>query len=154
MSHHEATSPAEAADRLAIRELVEAYAHCADRRDAKGQMALFTKDTHFVVYMDAKDPTPTQELHSREALAPVFADLNKYAATMHFVGQSTILTLKGDRATGEAYTLAHHLTVDGAKRSLMIAALRYADTFAKKDGAWLFAERLLYVDWIEQRALS
>ena len=24
------------ADRLAIRELVEAYAHCADRRDAKG----------------------------------------------------------------------------------------------------------------------
>jgi ketosteroid isomerase-like protein len=154
MSHHEAISPAEAADRLAIRELVETYAHCADRRDAKGQMALFTKDTHFVVYMDAKDPTPTQELHSREALAPVFADLNKYAATMHFVGQSTILTLKGDRATGEAYTLAHHLTVDGGKRSLMIAALRYADTFARKDGAWLFAERLLYVDWIEQRALS
>jgi hypothetical protein len=154
MRHHEAISPAEAADRLAIRELVEAYAHCADRRDAKGQMALFTKETHFVVYMDAKDPTPTQELHSREALAPVFADLNKYAATMHFVGQSTILTLKGDRATGEAYTLAHHLTVDGGKRSLMIAALRYADTFARKDGAWLFAERLLYVDWIEQRALS
>jgi hypothetical protein len=22
------------------------------------------------------------------------------------------------------------------------------------DGAWLFAERLLYVDWIEERALS
>jgi len=32
-------SPAEAADRLAIRELIDAYAHCADRRDAKGQMA-------------------------------------------------------------------------------------------------------------------
>jgi len=154
VSHHEAISPAEAADRLAIRELVEAYAHCADRRDAKGQMALFTKETHFVVYMDAKDPTPTQELHSREALAPVFAELNRYTATMHFVGQSTILTLQGDRATGEAYTLAHHLTVEGGKRSLMIAALRYADTVARKDGAWLFAERLLYVDWIEQRALS
>jgi hypothetical protein len=24
----------------------------------------------------------------------------------------------------------------------------------KVDGAWLFAERLLYVDWIEERALS
>ena len=154
MSKHVAISPAEAAERLAIRELVEAYAHCADRRDAKGQMALFTEDTHFVVYMDAKDPKPSQELHSRAALAPVFDDLNKYAATMHFVGQSTVLSLTSDRATGEAYTLAHHLTVDGGKRSLMIAALRYADTFAKKDGAWLFAERLLYVDWIEQRALS
>src|ERR1700754_657187 len=154
MSKQTRISPEEAADRLAIRELVEAYAHCADRRDAKGQMALFTSDTHFVVYMDAKDPKPSQELHSREALAPVFDDLNKYAATMHFVGQSTILTLTTDRATGEAYTLAHHVTVDDGKRRLMLASLRYRDTFVKVEGAWLFAERLLYVDWIEDRALS
>jgi hypothetical protein len=154
MSNHVTIAPSEAADRLAIRELVEAYAHCADRRDANGQMALFTSDTHFVVYMNAKDPKPSQELHSRQALAPVFDDLNKYATTMHFVGQSTILTLTSDRATGEAYTLAHHVTVDGEKRRLMIAALRYDDTFVKQEGAWLFAERKLYVDWIEERALS
>jgi ketosteroid isomerase-like protein len=154
MSHHVSISPGEAADRLAIRELVEAYAHCADRRDAKGQMALFTADTHFVVYMNAQDPRPSQELHGRAALAPVFDDLNQYAATMHLVGQSTILTLTGDRGTGEAYCMAHHLTVEGGKRRLMVAALRYADTFVKADGAWLFAERLLYVDWIEERALS
>jgi hypothetical protein len=153
MAKHTAISPGEAADRLAIRELVEAYAHSADRRDSKGQMSLFTPDTHFVVYMEAKNPTPSQELHSREALAPVFADLNKYAATMHFVGQSTIFSLTGDRAAGEAYTLAHHLTIDGGKRRLMIAALRYEDQFVKIDGAWLFAERQLYVDWIEERAL-
>ncbi len=147
-------SPNEAADRLAIRELVEAYAHCADRRDAKGQLALFTADTHFVVYMSAKDPTPSQEIHSRDELAPVFADLNKYDATTHFVGQSTIFTLTANRATGEAYCLAHHVTVDGGKRRLMLASLRYLDTFAKTDVAWLFAERRLYVDWIEERALS
>jgi hypothetical protein len=154
MSKHVTISSNEAADRLAIRELVEAYAHCADRRDAGGQMALFTADTHFVVYMNAKDPTPSQELHSREGLAPVFADLNKYAATMHFLGQTTILTLANDRGTGETYCMPHHLTVDGGKRSLMIAALRYYDTFAKVGGRWLFAERLLYVDWIEERILS
>jgi hypothetical protein len=89
MSKHINISPKEAADRLAIRELVEAYAHCADRRDAEGQMSLFTVDTHLVVYVNAKDSTPSQELHSREELAPVFRDLNKYNATMHFVGQST-----------------------------------------------------------------
>ena len=104
--------------------------------------------------MNAKDPKPSQELHSREALGPVFADLNKYAATMHFVGQSTILTLAADRGTGEAYCLAHHLTVEAEKRQLMIAALRYYDTFVKVDGRWLFAQRQLYVDWIEGRALS
>jgi hypothetical protein len=153
MSKHASISPSEAADRLAIRELVEAYAHCADRRDAKGQMSLFTADTHFVVYMNAKDPKPSQELNSREALAPVFADLNKYAATMHFVGQSTIRTLTPDKGTGEMYCLAHHLTVDGGKRSLMVAALRYHDTFVKQDGSWLFSERLLFVDWIEERIL-
>jgi len=154
MSQHLTISPTEAADRLAIRELVEAYAHCADRRDAKGQMALFTPDSHFVVYMNAKDPTPSQELHSREALAPVFADLNQYDATTHFVGQSTIFTLTADRATGEAYCLAHHVTIDNGKRRLMVASLRYLDTFVKIDGAWLFAERKLYVDWLEVRALS
>ena len=154
MSKHVSISPQEAADRLAIRELVEAYAHCADRRDAKGQMALFTADTHFVVYMSAKDAKPSQELNSREALAPVFADLNKYDATTHFVGQSTILALSDDRATGEAYCLAHHVTVNGDKRRLMVASLRYLDTFVKTDGAWLFAERLLYVDWVDERALA
>ena len=149
MSKHFAIAPQEAADRLAIRELVEAYARCADRRDAKGQMALFTPNTHFVVHMNAKDPKPSQELRSREALAPVFADLNQYAATMHFVGQSTIFTLNADRATGEAYCIAHHLSLDGNERRLMVAYLRYLDTFAKIDGAWLFAERLLYIDWLE-----
>ena len=153
MSKHVTISPSEAADRLAIRELIEAYAHCADRRDAKGQMALFTTDTHFVVYMNAKDPAPSEELHSREALAPVFADLNQYAATMHFIGQSTIVTLNGDRAAGEAYCIAHHLSLDGEKRRLMVAYLRYLDTFTKIDGTWFFAERLLYVDWQEERAL-
>jgi SnoaL-like domain len=153
MSKHITISPNEAADRLAIRELVEAYAHCADRRDAEGQMSLFTVNTHFVVYMNAKDPKPSMELHSREALAPVFADLNKYDATTHFVGQSTIFTLTGDRATGEAYCLAHHVTVDGGERRLMLASLRYLDTFVKMDDTWLFAERLLFVDWQEERAL-
>jgi hypothetical protein len=132
MTKHLALPPNEAADRLAIRELVEAYAHCADRRDGKGQMALFTTDTHFVVYMNAKDPK----------------------ATTHFIGQSTIFTLTRDRATGEAYCLAHHVTVDGAKRRLMIASLRYLDTFVKIDNAWLFSERRLCVDWMEERALS
>jgi hypothetical protein len=72
----------------------------------------------------------------------------------HFVGQSTILTLTSDRGTSEAYCLAHHLTIEDEKRQLMIAALRYHDTFVKMDGTWLFAERLLYVDWIEERTLS
>jgi ketosteroid isomerase-like protein len=154
MSEHITISPTEAADRLAVRELVEAYAHCADRRDAKGQMSLFTADTHFVVFMNAKDSKPSMAIRSRTALAPVFADLNKYDAITHFVGQSTILSLTDVRAVGETYCLAHHVTVTEGKRRLMVASLRYLDTFVKQDGGWLFAERQLYVDWTEERAIS
>jgi ketosteroid isomerase-like protein len=144
-------SPEEAADRLAIRELVDAYAHCADRRDAKGQMALFTQDTRFLVFMDRNSPEPTQELHGRGSLAPVFDNLNAYAVTMHFNGQSTVV-LDGERATGESYCLAHHLSVgEDGQRTMMIASIRYLDQFAKQDGGWLFAERRLMVNWTETR---
>src|SRR5579859_7335322 len=148
MTTHLSISGPEAADRLAIRELVDAYSHCADRRDAKGQMALFTKDTHFVVYMDAKSSTPSMELNRREDLAPVFGDLNKYEATTHFNGQNTVV-LDGDRATGELYCIAHHVSSSGGKRTIFIASLRYYDTFVKADGTWLFAERKLLVDWTD-----
>ena len=151
MTAHTTVSPAEAADRLAIRELFDAYAHCADRRDAKGQMALFTEDTHFLVYMDATSDEPTQALHGRESLAPVFDNLNTYVATTHFNGQSTV-ALDGDRATGESYCIAHHVSVgEDGSRTLMIASIRYLDGFVKQDGQWLFAERRLMVDWTETR---
>jgi ketosteroid isomerase-like protein len=144
-------TPSEQADRLAIRQLVDAYAHCADRRDADGQKSLFTEDTRFVVYMDGQGSEPSQILGGREALTPVFDDLNRYQATMHFNGQSTI-ALDGDSATGESYCIAHHLFTDGGERKLMVAWLRYGDTFVRVDGGWLFAERNLYVDWTETRA--
>jgi hypothetical protein len=143
-------TPTEQADRLEIRELVDAYAHCADRRLADEQKSLFTEDTHFVVYMNGQGTEPSQVLDGREALTPVFDDLNRYQATMHFNGQSTI-SLDGDRATGESHCIAHHLFTQDGERKLMVAWLRYGDTFAKVDGDWLFAERNLYVDWTETR---
>ncbi|THD83258.1 MAG: nuclear transport factor 2 family protein [Phenylobacterium sp.] len=142
----------EAADRLAIRELVDAYAHCFDRRDCEGQMALFTQDTRFLVFMDAKASTPSQTITRREDLRPVFEDLRQYAATTHFNGQSTVI-LTGAAAAGESYCLAHHVRVQDDQRSLMVASIRYLDTFAKQAGRWLFSERRLMVDWIETRPL-
>jgi SnoaL-like domain len=153
MAVHGDVTPAEAGDRLALRELFDAYAHCADRRDAEGQKALFTVDTVFAVYMDGEASEATYVLHGREALTPVFADLNRYEVTTHFNGQSTV-TLHGSRATGESYTIAHHLYTEGGERKIMIASLRYLDTFAKIDGGWYFAERKLILDWSETRSLT
>jgi len=153
MAVHAELSPAEAADQLALRELFDAYAHCADRRDAEGQKALFTDDTLFAVYMDGEGTDPTYVLHGREALTPVFADLNRYEVTTHFNGQSTV-TLDGHRATGESYTIAHHLYTEDGDRKIMVASLRYLDTFTKIDGRWYFAERKLILDWSETRSMT
>jgi hypothetical protein len=153
MTDHTFITAEEAADRLAIRELVDAYAHCADRRDAEGQKALFTADTRFVVYMAGEGADATDDLHGRESLTPVFENLNTYETTTHFNGQSTV-ALDGDRATGETYCIAHHVYTADGERKLMIAALRYGDTFVKADGTWRFGERRLYVDWTETRTIE
>jgi hypothetical protein len=153
MAVHTELSPTEAADRLALRELFDAYAHCADRRDAEGQKALFTENTRFAVYMDGDGSEPTYVLQGREALTPVFDDLNHYEATTHFNGQSTV-TIGGNRATGESYTIAHHLFTEDGDRKIMIASLRYLDSFTKVDGRWYFAERKLILDWSETRVMT
>ena len=140
-----------AADRLAIRNLVDQYAYCADTRDAQGQMALFTEDTKFVVFMDAKSAEPTQVISNKADLFPVFDNLNTYRATMHFNGQSTVLELNNDTATGITYCIAHHQTINDGIQTLMIANIKYHDSFVKQNGKWLFAERKLMVDWIENR---
>lgn len=153
MASHSTLSPLEAADRLAIRELFDAYAHCADRRDAEGQKALFTADTRFAVYLDGPGSEPSYVLEGREALSPVFDDLNRYEATMHFNGQSTV-RVDGDRAGGDSYTIAHHVFTEDGNRKMMVAWLRYLDTFTKVDEAWFIADRQIILEWSETRSLG
>jgi SnoaL-like protein len=119
----------------------------------KRKKALFTVDTRFAVYMDGEGTEPTYVLEGREALTPAFAYLKRYEVTTHFNGQSTV-TIDHGRATGESYTLAHHLFTEDGDRKIMIASLRYLDTFVKIDGAWYFAERNLIFDWSETRSIT
>lgn len=128
-------SSSESADRFKIRELVDAYAHCADIRDAEGQIALFTEDTHFVVFMDARSQKPSMELNRREELAPVFGELNKYEATTHFIGQCT-LALDGERATGETYCIAHHVSASGENEhfSLLLFVIMMSSQKSRETG--------------------
>jgi hypothetical protein len=103
--------------------------------------------------MDGYGSEPTYVLQGREDLTPVFDDLNRYEATTHFNGQSTV-AIDGNRATGESYTIAHHVFSQDGDRKIMIASLRYLDTFAKIDERWYFAERKLILDWSETRSIA
>jgi SnoaL-like domain len=153
MASDSALSAEEAADRLAIRELFDAYAHYADTRDAEGQKALFSEDTRFAVYMDGPGSKLTYVLEGRETLSPVFDDLNRYQQTMHFNGQSTVI-VDGNQATGDSYTIAHHVYTQDGTSMMMVAWLRYLDTFTKVDQTWLIAERQIILKWSETRPLG
>lgn len=137
-------------DRIAIRELIDAYTYCADTRNIEGHMALFTEDTLFEVYMDEKIPEPTQVVKGNKNLFPVFNDLNQYDSTMHLNAQCTI-KMDGDHATATTYCRAYHLKLLDGTKKLMIAGIRYYDTIVKQKGQWLFANRKLKVCWIENR---
>ncbi|KAL7909013.1 hypothetical protein GGI35DRAFT_493832 [Trichoderma velutinum] len=146
-------SPEEARDRIAIRKVIDRYAHCADRRLADEQMSLFTEDTNFVVYLQGQGTEPSQVVRKRQDLRPVFEFLVGYTHTTHFNGQSTIdIGPDGKTATGETYCIAYHLSEKNGQRQMYIASLRYEDTLTKgDDGTWLFSERKLYLDWSETR---
>ena len=45
------------------------------------------------------------------------------------------------------------LTTSPRESSLMIASIRFLDTFAKQEGRGHFTERKLMADWIETRPL-
>jgi hypothetical protein len=62
--------------------------------------------------------------------------------------------IEGDRASGESYTIAHHVFSEDGTRKIMIASLRYLDTFSKIDQSWYFAERNLILDRSETRSLG
>ena len=72
---------------------------------------------------------------------------------MHFNGQSTVI-IDGDTATGDSYTIAHHVYTEDGTRKMMVAWLRYLDTFAKVDQDWYIAERQIILEWSETRALG
>ena len=149
MAIHITITPEEAADRLAIRELIDAYAHCADFRLPEQQTALFTPDARTLVFM-GEPGEAVQILTTREQHVEGFSTLSQYSATTHFNGQFTI-ALDGDKAVGEGYCLAHHILEAEDGRMLIVMSIRYEDTYAKQRGTWLFAERRLIITWTDTR---
>ena len=100
--------------------------------------------------MDGEGSEPTYVLEGRDALTPVFADLHRYDVTTTSTARARSRST-ANMASGQSYTIAHHFFSEDGSRKIMIASLRYLDTFAKIDGSWYFAERKLLLDWSETR---
>ena len=147
------TTDAWASDRDAIRELVDRYAHHADRRQPNEQAAVFTADATVLVYEgDPNVTAPVQTVSGREELAATFAGLiARYDATTYLNGQCTLEQTGPANAVGETYCVAFHLLHEDGQRVLLTMSIRYLDSFEKVGDDWLIAERKLIFDWTDRR---
>jgi ketosteroid isomerase-like protein len=146
-------------DHEALRRLVAAYARAVDRREFAALAALFTEDGLLAIHdpdprsADGASDTPVRERRGRDEIEKVIiASLARYDVTSHVLGQHTA-DVDGDRATGETYCMAHHLTTTDGGRHDHVLAIRYLDRFRKIDGVWLFEARRVVVDWTDEREL-
>jgi hypothetical protein len=145
------TLKGEAADRLALRRLVDAWAHCADRRLAEQQSNLFVPDGTILSYEgDPNTHKPHSTIKGRTAIRTALAVLNTFTVTLHMNGQSEVM-IHGDQAIGETYCLVHQFTGENDKRKCQTLGIRYYDQFLRQENRWYFAERKLVIDWSDTR---
>ena len=116
-----------------IHTLINNYATYADTRQTKAQFDLFTKDGSMSVYYPW-NKGKAEEINTSEKMLATFEALKQYEKTVHFIGQVEIAldSEKPRQASAYVYTIAHHvITKENGEKSLMIAYLRYDDSFEK-----------------------
>jgi hypothetical protein len=133
-------------DEGALRRSAELYAQGADRRDK----ALWAS----IVTTDCVIEAPGIRLVGREQIVAALDIMARlYAATQHRV-HNQVVSIEGDNASGETYSVAEHLSVAEGRRTLLTWAIRYQDRWRREQGQWRFASRKLLLDWTETRPLG
>jgi hypothetical protein len=133
-------------EEAALRRTAELYAQGADRRDKAVWSAIMTEDCVI--------EAPGITLHGRAqivAALDIMAQL--YVSTQHRV-HNQIVTIDGDSARGETYSVAEHLSLAEGRAKVLTWAIRYQDSWRREGGEWRFAHRRLILDWTETRAVE
>jgi hypothetical protein len=135
------------------RELVDAYAICADRRDADSFAALFASDATLTTY--ELDGTERHTFSGVGEIASIPERLRRYERTMHHVTSHLVVPAGPGRATGEAYCLAHHLgrRDDGLVIDHLLQ-IRYVDGYELDGERWRFTRREVRTAWVDDRLIS
>ncbi len=124
--------------REACTKLVLRMARAIDRCDAELLKSLFhpdATDDHGLFSGTATDFVPW-----------VMGVLGGMVRTQHLIG-NVLIEVDGDEARGESYFLAHHVLPGESGEQTMVAAGRYLDRFARRDGQWRITRRHAVYDW-------
>ena len=146
----------EVTDRLALRELVERYAQAVDAKDVDTVVGLFTEDGRLVSHIPpGTDESPLEQQGHQQLHRALELGLARYRVTTHMIG-GQVVEADGEGATGLTVCRAHHLYdsrrngSEGGSR-MLVMALRYQDRYVRTGQGWRFGQRLLRLDWLEDR---
>lgn len=143
---------AEVRDRLAIADLVHAYAQRVDGHDGDGVAALFTEDGVLTIRAKVGEAEPTGVRRGRGEIAAAIAGMD-YRVTCHMVGNHQAV-VEGDQATGETRGVAHHVVGPPGDDVDRVWYLRYLDSYRRTPDGWRIATRDLWLDFTADGRLS
>jgi len=132
----------EIADRLAIDDLMDAYASALDTKDWDTLRTLFTPDA-VVDYTDEGGVRGTID----EAIAWFEKMLAAFTASQHFVTNRRVW-IDGDSATAHAYIFSPLGVPTGeGVLTLVMAGGFYEDELRRMPEGWRFAARTIKASW-------
>ena len=117
-------------DRLAIRELHEAYGDAVLRRDVAAWSRCWTSDATWTLLGMTVD--------GRAAIAELWTQAMQSYEAVSFIAVPSALIVEGDRAHGRTQT--HEVLREVGGRCRVVGGA-YDDTFVRVDGQWLYCTR-------------
>lgn len=132
-------------DRLALGDLVYAYATAADQRDKALMQSLFT--------VDAVVDVPGHCFDNIDDFVAALDGLDRFTATLHCL-HNHVLKLAGDEAEGESYCIATHLYDQDDGPWKMEWGIRYVDRYRRCDDGWKISYRRLILVWEQHSPLG
>lgn len=134
-------------DRIELRELVDTFSLLADKKEVLKQTALFTASATVETY---RDGAVISRLSGREEIGKAFESfLKTFDTVYHFNGQH-LVSLNGDRATGDLYCLTYLFGKESGKRVKTTFGIRYLDEYVRENGKWLIGKRTSFFEWQER----
>jgi uncharacterized protein (TIGR02246 family) len=120
-------------DRLAIRELLDAYADAVCRADAQDWGATWADDGVWAT----PDYPDVGEVHGKAAIVAMWKGAMTQFPGVVFVSSMGAIAVEGDRATVRSWTSEVYDRDGVARRDRGC----YLDVCVKRDGKWLFQLR-------------
>jgi hypothetical protein len=122
-------------DRIAVIDVLDAYAEAIDRRRFADLKELFTEDIEF-------DYGPDWKIFGRqEAIDRIADSLATCGRTQHLLGNYRV-KLDGDQASSGCYMRAFHVGIGAAAGMTYEMAGHCRDAFVYRDGLWKMSRRV------------